>query len=264
MFGVYFEVMKRSFQQRFIYKVDSYLNTVGAVITLFIQISLWYALMSKNGSINGINFQSMFDYIIINTIVLALVVSNSGNELAKKVQDGSVSIDLIRPIKLKLFLLSQDIGNNFFTTIFTVLPVCLLSIFIFGFRLPINTFSFGVFLLSTINGIIIIFHINYIFGLLAFWLYSTWYIPFYTNALFRLFGGTIVPIWFYPDFLQRICGILPFRLITFVPIEIYIGRITTNSYLQVILTQIIWIIVFILIEKIIWNKAQNKIIIQGG
>ena len=264
MYAVYWEVIKKSFQQRFVYKIESYFSVLGALITLFIQISLWYALIGKNGAVNGINFQNMFNYLIINTVVLALVASNSGNELAKKIRDGSVAIDLIRPVNLKFFLLSQDIGNNLFTVIFNVLPVCLVSIIIYGFQLPINAVSFVIFLISLFNGIIIIFYINYILGLLAFWLHETWYIHFYTDAFFKLFGGTFVPIWFYPEFLQFISKFLPFRMVTFAPIEIYIGRITIESSWQVILTQVIWIVILIVIEKIIWKNAQNKIIIQGG
>jgi hypothetical protein len=142
--------------------------------------------MGNGGSINGISFQDMFNYLIINTVVLALVYSNAGNELAKKVQDGSVAIDLIRPVSLKYFLLSQDLGNNLFVVVFNVLPVCLVSIAIFGFKLPSDIIRLCLFVLSLVNGVIIIFLINYIFGLLAFWLKSTWYIPWYTGALFKL------------------------------------------------------------------------------
>lgn len=264
MLGVYLEIIKKSFQQRAVYKIDSYLSIIGSLITLFIQISLWYALMGNGGSINGISFQDMFNYLIINTVVLALVYSNAGNELAKKVQDGSVAIDLIRPVSLKYFLLSQDLGNNLFVVVFNVLPVCLVSIAIFGFRLPSDIIRLCLFVLSLVNGVIIIFLINYIFGLLAFWLKSTWYIPWYTGALFKLFGGTFVPIWFYPGFLQRISEVLPFRLVTFEPISIYLGKLPLVSSAYVIFYQLIWIAVLNIAEKMVWNRAQSKISIQGG
>lgn len=157
MHEVYFEIIKISFRQRFAYKIDSYLSIIGTAITLFIQISLWQALIDKGSNINGISFQDMFNYLIINTVVLALVDSNAGSELGRKVQDGSVSIDLIRPISLKHFLLSQDIGNNLFKAIFSVLPVCIVSVIIFHSTLPTNVISFSIFLISIVNGIIIIF-----------------------------------------------------------------------------------------------------------
>ncbi len=264
MLEVYHEIIKKSFQQRAVYKIDSYLSIIGSLITLFIQISLWYALMGNGGSIGGVSFQDMFNYLIINTVVLALVSSNAGNELAKKVQDGSIAIDLIRPVSLKYFLLSQDLGNNLFVVVFNVLPVCLVSVAIFGFSLPSDVIRVCLFLLSLVNGIIIIFLINYIFGLLAFWLKSTWYIPWYTGALFKLFGGTFVPIWFYPGFLQRISEALPFRLVTFEPISIYTGKLPLGSSAFVIIYQLIWIIVLNMAEKIVWKRAQSKISVQGG
>ena len=262
--NVYLEVLKRSFQQLFTYKANSYLNILGAVTSLFIQISLWHALMGNRGPVDGISFQNMFHYLIINTLVLSLVDSNSGDELGMKIRDGSIAIDLIRPISMKYFLFFQDLGKNLFKTVFTVLPVCLFSFIFFDFKFPSSPVAGGLFFVSIINGILIIFYINYIFGLLAFWLHTTWYIPWYTSALFRLFGGTFVPLWFYPPFLQRLCNVLPFRLVTFAPIEIFLERLTLRSSVFTIASQGIWIFILLIIERILWNLAQKKIIVQGG
>ena len=264
MNGVYLEVAKKSFQKRFVYRTNSYLNIFGALILLLIQISLWSSLIGFNGNIDGISFQDMFNYIVINTVILSLVQTNAGRVLAQKVRDGSIAIDFVRPINLKYYLFSEDIGDNMYRTLFCVLPVCIVSVIIFGFKAPAGMYYLLMFILSMVSGVIIIYYINYIFGLLSFWLKTSWYVSWYSNALFTLFGGTFVPIWFYPDFLRIISNVLPFRLVTFEPISIYLGKQTELGSVKVILYQLLWISILIAVEKIVWKKAQDKIIIQGG
>lgn len=263
MNNVYLEFLKISFRKSFAYRANSYLIMLGSIITLLIQVSLWSALL-KNGSVNGVNLYDMTSYIIINTIVLSLTKTDIGNVLAEKVRDGSIAIDFIRPVKLKYFLFFDDMGQSLFRTIFSVLPVCLVSILFLKFQAPGSLLDLALFIFSLLNGIMIIYQIHYFFGLLAFWLESTWYISWYLGALLTLFGGTFVPLWFYPDFLYRLSKILPFRLVSFEPISIYLGKLSLEASIRVIASQIIWMILFTLIEKLIWNRAQNKIFVQGG
>ena len=264
MDNVYIAFLKKSFQSKYVYRINSYLHTFGAVVKAIIQFSLWSALLNNGIGVNGVTFENMTSYIIINMIILSLTRSNSGNILAQKIRDGSIAIDFIRPIKLKYYLFSEDLGENLFRTVFSILPVCLICVLFYSIQLPGNIIYLLLFVISIVNGIVIIYHINYIFGLLAFWLKTSWYIWWYTEASFRLFGGTVVPLWFYPKALHNVSMMLPFRFVTFEPISIYLGKLSLNGALEVVLLQIIWIILLILIEKVIWVKAQDKVIVQGG
>ena len=262
--SAYVEFLKKSFRQRYIYRANTYINILSALFKLFVQISIWYALLSKNGSIKGISFQDMVSYVIINMLVLSLIHSNMGSRLAQKVQEGSIAIDLIRPVTLKYCLLAEELGENCFRTIFITLPVCIVSVIFLKFQLPDHPIDTLLFIISIINGIILIYYINYTLGLLSIWFGTSFYIDWFLAAFFELFAGTAVPLWFYPDFLYKISNILPFRLVSFEPIAMFLGKTSFISSLEIIILQIIWIIILILLEKFIWTKAQDKIIINGG
>jgi ABC-2 type transport system permease protein len=264
MNNVYIEIIRKAFQQKFAYRANSYINILGAIINLTIQVSLWTALMKNNKIVNGVSFDDMINYIIINTIILSLVQSNIGNKLSQRVRDGSIAIDFIRPINLKYYLICDDLGENVFRTVFSTLPICLLSIIFLQFQLPKNPMNLILFIPSIIGGMIIIYKINYILGMLAFWIEATWYIQWYLSALFTLFGGTFIPIWFYPKLLYNVSMMLPFSFISFKPISIYTGKLSLHASFQVILLQIFWIIILSVLEKAIWKRAQNKVVIQGG
>jgi len=261
--GLYFEFLKKAFQQKATYKVNTYLNMFGTLIQLLIQLSLWYALIGSNSDY-GVSFRDMINFVIINTIVSTIIYCNIGRVLLGKISDGSIANDFIKPMNLKYYLIFDNLGKNLYDVIFGCLPVIIFSLFILDFKPPVNFTGFILFLISITNGIILINMINYILGLLGFWLHATWYLYWYLSALSRLFGGTVVPIWFYPKILADITKFLPFRFISFEPIQIYLGKLSISSSLKVIIMQLLWILILKVLENFVWNRAERKVIVFGG
>lgn len=262
--SMYLEFLKKSFRQRYIYRANSYIFIFSSIFSLFVKVSVWSALIGTGNTVQGISYGDMVSYVIINTLLLSLVYSSIGQKLAAKVQDGSIANDFLRPVNLKYSLIFEQFGSNIFSTIFGTLPVCIISIIFLQFKLPSNPINFLLFLISMINGIALIFYINYTLGLLSFWFKSSFYIDWFQRAFFQLFGGTFVPLWFYPEALYAVSKILPFRLISFEPISIYLGKLNTSESINIILLQLIWIIVLVAIEKLLWIKAQKVVTVQGG
>lgn len=262
--NVYLEVAKKSFKQRYAYRSNTYMFILTSVFQLFIQISIWSALYGKSGSVDGISLVDMINFIIITTVMDSLVRSRIADRLAMKIQDGSIGGDFLKPITLKYYLMMEQVGENVFYTLFTTLPVCLVASIFLGFRLPDSIVTIGLFFISSVLGIILILYINYILGLLAFWFKTSFYVRWFLSAFFLVFGGNMVPLWFYPDLLYRISLILPFRLVSFEPIQIYLGKLSTQEAINIILLQGVWLLGLFMMEKIIWNKAQEIVTVQGG
>ena len=108
------------------------------------------------------------------------------------------------------------------------------------------------------------FQIQYIFGLSAFWIVNPWYIRFLTYGLGKLFGGSVIPLWFYPEWLRNISMYLPFRFITYEPIQIYLGHIDATQAWTCIGMQLFWLVIMLVLEAIFWRRASRKIFVQGG
>ena len=79
-----------------------------------------------------------------------------------------------------------------------------------------------------------------------------------------LFSGAMIPIFLFPAFLMNIAYLMPFQAIYNIPLSIYIGKITGFDILNSIFVQIFWLAVLSAISYLVWKKAENKIVIQGG
>lgn len=262
--NVYLDFIRKSFMQRFAYRTNSYISIVSSLLRLSIMLSVWYALLGNGKSINDISYEDMIQFVIINLVISSMISSQIGNQLARKIEDGSIAIDFIRPVRLKYYLIAEQLGENSFRTLFNTLPVCIVAILFLQFRFPDEPWQIGMFLLSLLLGMAIIYQINFTIGLLAFWFKTSFYTNWFLGAFMELFAGTFVPLWFYPEPLYAIAHYLPFHLISFQPLSIYLGKLTLSASIQIIGLQMMWIVLLIVLEKWMWKRVQNKVIVQGG
>ena len=61
-------------------------------------------------------------------------------------------------------------------------------------------------------------------------------------SLGDILSGLVVPIPFFPKFLQIISSYLPFQYISDLPFRIYVGNISINKCLQGITIQLVWLL----------------------
>ena len=144
-----------------------------------------------------------------------------------------------------------------------LLPVLVLGIVFFSIKYP-SVENLLLFFVITLNGIIISFQMSYIVGLIGFWYLSIWHLRFLLGSLIQLFPRVWIPLWFFPQILVEIANFLPFRLIYFAPISIYLGKVEFIDGLYMFMQQIIWIIVFFVTTKIMWSGGIRKLVVQGG
>ena len=261
---VYLQFASKAFRQRFAYRANTWLNMLTAILGLFVQLSIWKALYHNRNVVNGISLLDMMTFVIVGMAVSALTYSRVGNTLANKVVDGSIAGDFIRPVSLKYYLMAEEFGGNCYTMVFSFLPVSIAAMLFVPFRGPQSAAAMVLFLVSLALGILLMHYIHYTLGLLAFWFKRSIYVNWFLGAFFTLFGGQQVPLWFFPEPLHNIAMILPVRFVSFEPLSIYLGQRDISEGLYVLGLQAIWILMFWLLERVIWAKAQRVITVQGG
>ena len=79
-----------------------------------------------------------------------------------------------------------------------------------------------------------------------------------------ILSGLVIPIPFFPSYLQKISNYLPFRYISDFPFRLYVGNYTLKEGVNGWILQIIWIIILIIIGRLLMKKALKKAVIQGG
>jgi len=82
--------------------------------------------------------------------------------------------------------------------------------------------------------------------------------------LVNILSGSIVPLPFFPDWMQRILFLQPFAGLVDIPYRIYFGNLTGLGALAGIIQQIIWTAILLLIGKRILARVLSRMQVQGG
>ncbi|HEX3027789.1 MAG TPA: ABC-2 family transporter protein [Clostridia bacterium] len=264
---LYMEFIKNAFLSSIAYRMDTFLHMLGKLLALFVQISIWYALFkgsSEVGSNMGtVTISEMVSYTMISTFISIFVQNSCISLIDHKINTGEIGMDLIKPMNFKLYLLSMMGGNIIFRIIFEIIPLLAIGIPVFGLMIP-TWLHFLLFLIALINGAAVFFLLSYIFGLTGFWYISVWHFDRFLFSTTRLFSGAFIPLWFFPDVLNKVSSYLPFKSIYFVPITIYLEKVGTADALWLILQQLVWIGVLTIVEKAMWKNGIKKLVVQGG
>ena len=260
----YIEIFKKSFLSEYIYRGNTIIKIIRNFFVVFISASIWTTLLKNNAAVTVLTLNEMLNYIIISYLIQNLVTASIADLIANKVRQGSLVMDFCKPIRFNFYLFAYQFGKNIFNVVFSSIPVLIVCLFIFRIKLVAFSLSMSLFFVSMFLGMIIMFYLQYAIGLLAFWLKSAVFVRNLLSALFIIFGGGAIPLWFYPQTLLKIGSFMPFRYITFDPIRIYLGKLNGQAACRVIAMQLFWILLVIIIERILWHFAQKVVTVQGG
>ena len=249
------------------YKGAFFITLLSRLFTVFVIYFLWKAIFqsSVNSIIRGFSFPEMTAYITMNFLT-ALITGISGSlamNIAFDVSDGSIAIQFARPISYRLIKFSESLGTLCGNVFFQIIPFSLIFILIGFVKLPTSV-NFMLYLISALLGFLCMFSFGFFFGLFSF--YTTYFFGFNMAmaVILQFFSGSLIPLTFFPEYLERIFRLFPFASMNYTPIMIYLGKLSGKEVVYALILQIIWILLFYLAGKFVWASAIKRLTILGG
>lgn len=258
-----FAFIKTEFSKAFAYRAESITGIINAVVMIFVNIYIWKAIYEAEEQISGIQLQMIITYIILS-FAIQTIFTMEEYVIQQKVRTGLITSDLLKPINFNLYLFSTNLGNILFKFVFQLIPVILISVIFFKMLPPFNSTMGLLFILSLILGFLILYNLNYIIWISAFWFNKIFSLVTIKNSFVLLFSGALIPLWFLPKQLLDVIELTPFKSIYFVPIAIYLGQIPEDEIMISFIKQIVWMAILFLAGQILWHKAKKQLVVQGG
>lgn len=259
----YIKFLKKSFKKDFVYKFDCIIGVINTIIMILIYVAIWKAIYGSKTSIDGTSLQ-----VVVTNFVLALAISQAFNlndfMVSEKIFDGTIIYDILRPVSFMGYLLSHNLGAILFKIITQVIPAIAVCSFIFEILPPSTIVLLIIALASLVLGFFIMFLISFMISCIAFWFHNVWSIATIKNVLISILAGVYIPLWYLPERIQEIIKYTPFDSIYYTPISIYLGRLTNDMILNMMLKQALWVGILYVISKTVYSSAIKKLVHQGG
>lgn len=178
---------------------------------------------------------------------------------------GKISLELTKPISYVARVYMRKLGEFIIQLLiglfFVGLMVVILNLF-FGIHIPIK--NGGWFLITVFMGFTIMVCLFQIVGHVTFWLENVLSLRDNLWNVIRILSGELFPIAMYPLVLRRICVALPFRYIYDLPISVLLGKTESRELIAAVMIEIIWCVILIPVNAMIWRKGLKKYSAQGG
>lgn len=228
-----------------------------------LRASVLLALLNGQSS-NGWNSSDAVTYVVLTQAIMMFVSIFGWTDLMNAVYRGEIATDLLRPMSLFGFWFAQDVGRAMAALLLRGITILVISSLIFHIKIPSSFTQFLALLLSMMLALTISFAIRFIYNLSAFWSPDARGFARFASVLGMFASGFLMPLRFFPDWLQQALNFTPFPHVMNTIIEIYVGSFSGSRLLEALLLQAIWAVVLVILAQIILARASKRLVILGG
>ena len=229
---------------------------------MWIFYQLWKVTFQAAGTdnINGMTLYSTMWYLMMaETIELSRPAL--ARTISENVKDGSIAYILNKPYSFLLYQFSNSMGE----TIFRALTNALLGSAVVWWLVgpPPAPLGWAFALIAIFGTWILNFCITCLIGLSAFLVEDVSpYMWIYQKFVFIL-GGFLIPLSFYPPWLQTIAKALPFAAMIYGPSQLFVMP-SLELFINVLLMQFIWIAILGSVLVFSYNRGVTYLTVNGG
>ena len=254
---------KKSFMLKSAYRFDHFMGILNTLVRIFIFWEIYKVLYGVNTEVDGITM-SMVTTNFILSIGLEAVFYVNDFYLPDKIGNGSIATELLLPISFKGRMIAENFGVAMFKLVYHFVPALILSVLIMGIEKPASITMLVLFIISALLGYGVLWTISYVVQMCSFWLINVWSIVTIKNVFVNVLSGSMIPLWFMPDWLSGIVEYSPFSSIYFTPIQIYLGQLSHEQIAYKCVLQFVWIVIIYAMGNMLWLKGKKKLVVQGG
>lgn len=237
---------------------------IGYFLILYIFLNLWQYIYSDPAElINGYTFKQMIWYVIITEIIWSVLGGRKVcARISEDVKAGNIAYNINKPYSYIGYALSTNLGLCAVkAVIYIFLGMVVGFMFLHSFP-QLDILSIIAIFVTFVFAIVISLLLIISIGLLSFFIEDSG--PLYwIYSKFILVLGTIFPIEFFPVWARGILKYSPIYAVSYGPARLFVN-FSWNSFIYVIIAQLIYIIISYMICSLLYRKGVKKLNVNGG
>lgn len=226
---------------------------------------LWAIVYRSTDEVGGFGFDDMILYYLLvhllRRIFGPLLWINV--EVWREINEGKLDIYLARPIRFGPFLFCRSLAAPLMEIALGV-PFFLVFLTVLGLPMQKDPSLWVAFLASAAAGYVVLFFVQFLIGLLTFWMERIFGIRDIVFSVFMLFSGQLIPISVLPTWATRVSALLPFESIYYIPARIFAMPQAGPEVALLLLRQVLWIGALWALATVVWTRGVRRYASQGG
>jgi len=257
------EYVRVHIRQAYIYRFNVVVAFLLTGLTIYLLTVVWRSAYGAQQVVDGIAIEQMLVYLTIANLQVRFLSQEVDEDIRDRIREGQIAFDLNRPAAYPGQLMAGAVGDMIGALPFLAVAIPVAAI-AGELRTPDSVGAGFAYLTSLALAWIIAVQLNLVIGLTAFWTLEMTGFQMIYRLIASFATGALIPLWFMPDVVRLIVQLLPFQAIAFVPVSIYVGAPATGGVLGALGVQALWIVLLTLGVRLIWRRAFQRTVIQGG
>jgi viologen exporter family transport system permease protein len=262
---MYVQFARCAFQRRAAYRLANWTGIAVNFFFFLIQAQVFLAFF-RDRTVDGWQETDAVRYFATSEsllMVLGIMSTQAGLELAERVRSGDIAIDLARPLRLWPRFVAESYGAGAYYALMRATVLYVAAVLLYRLPLPLNPVVL-VAPLSIALGIGVAALLMYLAGASAFWTEQAHGPLSLVLMALVFFGGVVVPLDFYPPTVRLVADLLPFRAAVYTPIVVASGKLGGLALVGALAHQVLWAIVLSVTAERVEQRGARHLAVQGG
>lgn len=265
--STYGHVVRIGIQNTLVYRFNFLARSAFSLVPLLTTLLLWRTIYAgREGGISGYSLGQMTSYYLMVLLVDTLTaVTDDDWQVAADIKDGNINQFLLKPMDYLGYRFCLYGAGRLVYALASLVPIGLFFLYYrASFHLPESPAVWGWFLLSLGLTAMLQFLISYTMALLAFWVLEVSTLILFLYALEYVAGGHLFPLDLLPPWLAAVLAWTPFPYELFLPVGIYLGRVSGAALYHGILLQCVWVAIMYGVARWVWRRGILRYGAVGG
>jgi ABC-2 type transport system permease protein len=260
----YLAILSSRFRTLLQYRSAAFAGVATQVFFGLVRMMIFEAFYRSSTISQPMSQEQTITYIWVGQAAIVLVLFGVDKEIAEMIRTGSIAYEMTRPLDLYSLWFMRAVSGLSAPFMMRSIPILFVATLFFGSQLPVSPEAALLFVISIGGSVMLAGSLVVLLTISLLWTISGEGISRLAPAAIFFFSGILIPLPFFPDWMQSVIAVLPFRGLIDTPIRIFIGDLSISGGLFALLQQAVWICVFIAIGRFILARGVRRLIIQGG
>lgn len=255
-----------AFQRRAAYRLANWTGITVNFFFFLIHAQVFFAFFRGRAVVAGWRAEDAVRYFATSEsllMVLGVMSSQVGVDLAERIRSGDIVVDLARPIPLWARHVAESYGSAVYYALTRTFVLYGAAVVLYALPLPIH----GTVLWSPIAiamGVGVAAALIYLASATAFWIeHAHGPLGVLVITMF-FFGGIVIPLDFYPVPARLLADVLPFRAAIYTPVAIANGTLSGAALAFGLLHQVVWLGLLLRLSHVVEERGTQRLAAHGG
>ncbi|WBO69634.1 ABC transporter permease [Streptomyces camelliae] len=250
-------------QEAFMYRGRYAVSVLISLVQMSVLYSIWHAVLRHRQNPAGYTWREMQTYLLMSFLLTLVVSFGTEERVSTSIRDGSVSMELLKPVHYMTLRLSE-LTAALFVELLSV-GLCLLAAATTVVRVvPPEARMRGALVLSLVMAVALKGALAVVTGILCFWTTNALGLLWCRQAVALLLSGAMLPLQMLPHWLRDMAYALPFQGSFHTPVVIYFGRADARQAAALIALQVLWLGVLWGAAGLLVHRGFRRLDTYGG